>query len=196
VLDDLLMLTGRISDAHPGIPIFLFGHSMGSLLGAALIERHGERFRAAVLSGVFVDRPIRRELSPLIARLLSGGRMEEPCQALNDMTFREYNRPFEGRTDFDWLSSLPEEVDKYVVDPLCGFVCTASLYKDLCAADRFAAEPARGRGARRAAGSLRRRGKGLTRRTRGREPVGFVVDEAREERVGQNLCGFAPRGAQ
>jgi alpha-beta hydrolase superfamily lysophospholipase/8-oxo-dGTP pyrophosphatase MutT (NUDIX family) len=131
VLDDLLMLTGRISDAHPGIPIFLFGHSMGSLLGAALIERHGERFRAAVLSGVFVDRPIRRELSPLIARLLSGGRMEEPCQALNDMTFREYNRPFEGRTDFDWLSSLPEEVDKYVADPLCGFVCTASLYKDL-----------------------------------------------------------------
>lgn len=130
-LDDLLMLTGRMNDAHPGAPVFLFGHSMGSLLGAALLERHGDRYRAAVLSGVFVDRPVRRELSPLIARLLSGGRMEEPCRALNDMTFREYNRPFEGRTDFDWLSSLPEEVDKYAADPLCGFVCTASLYRDV-----------------------------------------------------------------
>ncbi|NLG37977.1 MAG: alpha/beta hydrolase [Clostridiales bacterium] len=130
-LDDLLLLTDRMRSKHPGAPVFLFGHSMGSLFGRVLLMRHGERFAAAVLSGVFVDKPVRRTLAPLLASAAGLRRMEQPNRLLHSMTCGQYNKPFEGRTAHDWISSIPEEVDRYTADPLCGFVCSAALYRDI-----------------------------------------------------------------
>jgi alpha-beta hydrolase superfamily lysophospholipase len=48
------------------------------------------------------------------------------------MMFGSYNKKFRpNRTDFDWISSVPEEVDGYINDPFCGFVCTSRFYADL-----------------------------------------------------------------
>ncbi|NCC68910.1 MAG: hypothetical protein EOM14_12090 [Clostridia bacterium] len=51
---------------------------------------------------------------------------------INDMAFGSFNKGFEPhRTDFDWLSSDGALVDAYVSDPLCGFVPTAGLFRDM-----------------------------------------------------------------
>jgi alpha-beta hydrolase superfamily lysophospholipase len=48
------------------------------------------------------------------------------------MSFGEFNRGFEpARTPFDWLSRDEAEVDDYVKDPLCGFMCTTQLWVDM-----------------------------------------------------------------
>jgi alpha-beta hydrolase superfamily lysophospholipase len=44
------------------------------------------------------------------------------------------NESFEGRTDFDWLSRDPEEVDRYIADPACGFSADADALADMAAA--------------------------------------------------------------
>ena len=45
---------------------------------------------------------------------------------MNTLTFGQYNSAFKPtRTEFDWLSRDPAEVDKYVNDPDCGFVFSA-----------------------------------------------------------------------
>lgn len=51
------------------------------------------------------------------------------------MVFGAFNKPFEAdgsaRTNFEWLSRDADEVDKYVADPWCGFVCTTQFYADM-----------------------------------------------------------------
>ena len=47
------------------------------------------------------------------------------------LSFGSFNKGFEGRTDFDWLSRDEANVDRYVSDPLCGFDCTNQLWVEL-----------------------------------------------------------------
>ena len=58
--------------------------------------------------------------------------------------FGAFNKPFKpARTPFDWLSRDTAEVDKYIVDPLCGFKSTVQLYIDLLEGLRETAQPSR-----------------------------------------------------
>jgi alpha-beta hydrolase superfamily lysophospholipase len=48
------------------------------------------------------------------------------------MSFGQFNAQFRpNRTEFDWLSRDDKEVDKYVQDPLCGYVPSVGLFKEL-----------------------------------------------------------------
>ena len=57
-----------------------------------------------------------------------------PSRLLNALAFGPYQRHFApNRTEADWISRDTKEVDRYVADPWCGFVCAASFFRDLVA---------------------------------------------------------------
>jgi alpha-beta hydrolase superfamily lysophospholipase len=51
VVDDLHLVYGQATDAHPGLPVVLIGHSMGGLIAARYAQRFGDGLAALVLSG-------------------------------------------------------------------------------------------------------------------------------------------------
>jgi alpha-beta hydrolase superfamily lysophospholipase len=55
-LDDLWLLHQRIAADHPGLPIILLGHSMGSTMARQFIIEHGDALAGAVLSGPAASR--------------------------------------------------------------------------------------------------------------------------------------------
>lgn len=135
----------RAAADHPGLPLFLLGHSMGSFLGQHYAVEHGAGLAGVVLSATSGSlgplRGVGAALMGIEAALL--GKRHESALA-EALSFKAFNKRFAPtRTGFDWLSRDPAEVDAYIADPLCGFRCTATLWGDLFAAGATLRDPAR-----------------------------------------------------
>lgn len=130
---DLWTLNRRIATEHPGLPNILLGHSMGSFMAQDFVADHSDAIAGLVLSGSNGPPPAIAGVGRMIARierLRLGARGKSAL--LQAMMFGEFNKRFKpARTEFDWLSRDPAEVDAYVADPLCGFEFSNQLAVDL-----------------------------------------------------------------
>ena len=133
VVADMLRVNRYIAARHPGVPLVLFGHSMGSFLAQDYLFSHGETLSGAVLSGTNSGTAALVRAGLLIARLERwrvGPRGKS--RVLAALSFGDFNRRFKPtRTEFDWLSRDHAEVDKYIADPLCGFEMTVQGWIDV-----------------------------------------------------------------
>ena len=132
VTGDLLAVGELARAAHPDVPFFLFGHSMGSTYGMHLLHRRPEPVRAAIFTGPTGQVGAIRKVGRVIAAAerLRVGR-EARSKLLHLMSFGEFNKPFRpARTEMDWLSRDPAEVDKYVADAWCGFRVSTQFWCD------------------------------------------------------------------
>lgn len=133
LVNDAHKVSDFLRDRYPGKPVVLLGHSMGSYIAQSYARRFGEDLAALVLSGstwpsralLFVGRLLARW-----ERWRHGIYYRSPL--LHKIGFEEFNNRFEpGRTELDWLSRDPDEVDKYIDDPFCGGPYTTGLWWDL-----------------------------------------------------------------
>jgi alpha-beta hydrolase superfamily lysophospholipase len=133
VIADQERLRLRATSEFPDVPVFVLGHSMGSFVMRRYLCAYGDRIAGAVLSGTAGGKlglvKAGRGLA-FLESLRVGQRGKSPV--LNATTFGEYNKRFKpNRTEFDWLSRDPAEVDKYVADPLCGFEVTTTAWREV-----------------------------------------------------------------
>ena len=139
VVEDMKKLREQVKEQFPNIPYVFFGHSMGSFLTRTFLILHPDLYDAAILSGTGHQSAALINGGYLAAQLMT--KLKGPRasgQALNDMAFGSYCKRIENpRTPFDWLSRDNETVDRYIADPLCGFVCKTSLYRDMMGGLKF-----------------------------------------------------------
>jgi lysophospholipase len=129
-ISDMKFVNDEIRQRHEGLPVILFGHSMGGHLGINYLIRHADTLDGAALWNFNVDGGALVSLFSVllkIERMLKGS--DVPSRLAMKMTFEDWNRKFKpNRTDFDWLSRDEAEVDKYVADPLCGFPVSVGMW--------------------------------------------------------------------
>lgn len=133
VLRDLSTVNHWIRQQHPAAPIFLFAHSMGSHLALAYLMQHSSSLQGAILSGSDRQSHATYRWAALLARFECwrlGGKGRSAL--IEHLSFGSFNKRFRpARTAFDWISSDPAEVDRYIADPLCGFRCSNQFWLDL-----------------------------------------------------------------
>ena len=119
-LRDLHRLADRVRQEQAGIPLVMFGHSMGSVLAQRFAQLHGDELAGLILSGTFGSAPnIGAGIAAAQAvRLMRGDRAPSPLQRA---MFADFNKAFSSQPGFGWLSRDEAEVRKYVDDPRCGF---------------------------------------------------------------------------
>lgn len=140
---DLLLLIKHAREAAPALPMILLAHSMGTFVAQSLLLEHSDMVDIAVLSGSNANPALLCRVGRQVARLesLLRGR-DAPAETMNTLSFGRFNRAFgEARTEFDWLSRDPDQVDTYVNDPLCGFVLSGHYWQCLFGALTTIADP-------------------------------------------------------
>jgi alpha-beta hydrolase superfamily lysophospholipase len=126
LVDDIGLLSARIRAEHPGLPLILLGHSMGSFAVQQYLYDRSADADGVVLTGTAaID-------------------LLEPALDLDQpIDLSEFNAPFQpARTDYDWLSRDEAIVDAYVADPRCGFGIDTGSARAMFAGARRGADPA------------------------------------------------------
>ena len=132
LVDDQYRFGKIIRSEAPGLQRFLLGHSMGSFIARLYAARHPRGLAGLILSGT-ARGGMRIELAMRMAALSVRRNgpyyVDDRLSKLVIGSFNDHFRP--AATDYDWLSRDAESVRRFVEDPACGFVFTASGFRDL-----------------------------------------------------------------
>jgi alpha-beta hydrolase superfamily lysophospholipase len=129
-VEDISAAVLYLRQHHSGKKIFLLGHSMGSFLCQRYFQLHGREIDGLILSAT------NGKNDPLLGTGISVAWLQMKLfgstyrsKLIDSLSFGKFNAAFKpNRTVNDWLSRDNDEVDKYVADPLCGFVCSALFF--------------------------------------------------------------------
>ena len=130
MIDDMHMLYMIMHKRYPDVPYYLFGHSMGSFCARVYAAEFGNELDGVVFCGtgqlpevslLMVD-PIKALTKKLGTKAAIPGDM---FALVNKVAVKN------PRTQSDWLSCNPENVDAYINDPLCGFPLKMGGVRDL-----------------------------------------------------------------
>jgi alpha-beta hydrolase superfamily lysophospholipase len=141
-VEDIRMISNHLKEKHPGKKLIVLGHSMGSFIGQRFFQLHGAQIDGLILSASNGKKDPLLNVGIGVAKFqktIFGNKHRS--NLINHLSFAAFNKKFTpNRTNYDWLSRDEQEVDKYVTDAQCGFVCSSSFFYDFFMGIRDALE--------------------------------------------------------
>ena len=133
VVRDVHRLKKMTQEDYPGIPYVILGHSMGSFILRNYLCRYGTGIQGAIICGT-ASMPdaviVGAKAVANIQKLFLGDK--HVSKLLDKLAFGAYNNKIsQPKTAYDWLAVNEAVVEKYVADPLCGFIFTVNGFRTL-----------------------------------------------------------------
>lgn len=125
IVDDMKTVTDWAHESYPDLPVFLLGHSMGSLAARAFTKKYDNMLSGLILCGS----PSRNDVSYpayILARFISmfhDGRIR--MSYLHNLINRRYNKAFSEEGPLAWLCSDRAVCKAYAENPTSDFTFTA-----------------------------------------------------------------------
>ncbi|MGM9746566.1 MAG: alpha/beta fold hydrolase [Paludibacteraceae bacterium] len=139
MIDDAHAVTAWAKQHFPRLPLYLFGHSMGSMVVRAYTKRYDSELSGLIVcgspsynAGSIAGRGVAKLLS-----LLRGNHHRSAF--IQKLAFGNYNQKFgQVQSPNAWICSDPEIVAWYDANPLCNFTFTVNGFDNLFALMRDA----------------------------------------------------------
>lgn len=133
---DTYRLLKKTMEEFSAVPFILFGHSMGSFMARTILASYPDSgIAGAIICGTaWMPGAVIGAGKTLAATICKMNGESNTSNLLQSMMFGGYNKKIEHpRTAYDWLTRDNRIVDAYAADPLCGFVPSAGLARDMMA---------------------------------------------------------------
>lgn len=133
IVDDAHEIISYYKTKFKAPKVILIGHSMGSFIARRYVQRFGKEIDKLICIGTGGDPGASRIGGQALAYMKGQAtKFDEPDYFINKLVFGGFNKLVDQpKTSFDWLTSNESVVEKYINDPLCGFVPTTRFFVDL-----------------------------------------------------------------
>ena len=131
VVDDAVQFSRYLKEEYAGLPLILFGHSMGSLVVRCYVREHDEEIDKLIVCGS----PSKNPLSGVAIflekciRLFKGARHRSKMLAF--LATGKGDKQFPGEGKCAWLSKNKESVAAYLASPKCSYRFTCNGFENL-----------------------------------------------------------------
>lgn len=129
---DQVTLAEYLKQTYPDLKLYLFAHSMGTIVSRNLIQNHSNFYEKVILSGV----PAYQKatfMGIFFANLIGCIKNDtHVSKFLTNLTDGQFSKAIKHpTTPVDWLSYNEENVHNYLNDPYCNIPFAVSAYKAL-----------------------------------------------------------------
>lgn len=129
IVDDLHQVTLFAKEKFQSLPVFLFSHSMGTLVSRNYLKKYDSEIEKLVLCGPPTENKL-TNFAIFLAKLSKAfGKDNKPNNFLNKLTFGSYNKNL--LIQNEWICSNVKTVEKYNEDEKCGFVFATNGFINL-----------------------------------------------------------------
>ena len=130
---ELREIVDQTQNKFPDIPLYVFGHSMGSFITRDFILEDIHKLNGVILSGVGFQPKLLLQSGKAISTWVQAIKGPEfRSKFIHELTFGTYNKKYKNvLTSFDWLTSDPIEVQKFMDDPYCGAMHPVGFFSEM-----------------------------------------------------------------
>jgi alpha-beta hydrolase superfamily lysophospholipase len=131
LVEDSHQITIYAKRKWPGLPLVLFGHSMGSLIARVYLKTYDYEPAAVILSGPPCDNSAAPFGLALVKSLskVHGGRSRDA--RIDSLSVGVYSKAFPGKSRCAWICTDEKVVSAYEANPLCHYTFTLNGYECL-----------------------------------------------------------------
>ena len=132
LIEDQNAVTDYIKKRFSNIPIYIFAHSMGTIITRVLLQENSKDYEKVVLSG-YPNFQIGAYFGIIVSniiKLFHGPKYKS--KLLSSLSIGSFNKNIKNpKTDSDWISYNEDNINSYMNDPYCGIGFTCAAFNDL-----------------------------------------------------------------
>ncbi len=131
LIEDQRKIYQFIKERFKNLPVYLLGHSMGSIISRVLLQTNSKDYAKVILSGYVNPNPA-SGVAVGLGNIRKAFGKKKSSKMLASLALGPYTKAVKDRkTDLDWLSYNEENVKNYYADPLSGIPFTNGSFSAL-----------------------------------------------------------------
>lgn len=132
LIEDTKKVTDKVKKKYKDLDIYLFGHSMGSLISRCYAAKYGDGLKKLVICGT-VGPQVLINAAIKLSKIMEKKKGDfYRSKKLYEISLDFANIQFIPKhTQYDWISTDEEMVERFVADPKSNFVFTVSGFENV-----------------------------------------------------------------